>query len=63
MKFKLNIEMGNSNMMTRHHVARTLKAIARDIDTAFVLRDEMKIRDINGNTVGSWEFTEEDGDK
>jgi len=37
-------------------IARILQLIARQIQDGY---DNDKIRDINGNTIGSWEITEE----
>jgi hypothetical protein len=61
-RFKLSIELGNEEMQTYYHVRRALEAtyvkIAHDYDGLPKAGDGGKIRDINGNTVGSWEMVE-----
>ncbi len=57
-KFTLSIELGNVAMATTEMVADALRAVA-DRVTA---QDAGIIRDINGNTVGEWEFEEDSDD-
>lgn len=52
MKFVLEIELGNDAMRSCYHVAKALHDITKRLkDTGDM---EGKIRDINGNTVGSF---------
>ena len=52
MKFILEIELGNDAMRSCYHVAKALRDLAKRLkDTGDM---EGKIRDINGNTVGSF---------
>jgi SMC interacting uncharacterized protein involved in chromosome segregation len=53
-KFTLTIEFGNASMRTRRDLANALTKVAARI---IVDGPEGKIRDVNGNTVGSWEIT------
>ena len=56
-KFILTIELGNDAMKSRKHVANALREVAK---TILENKDpEKKIRDLNGNTVGKWEFIKE----
>lgn len=49
--FILNIELGNAAMSTPADVSRALSNVAVQIDLD---ETEGKVRDENGNTVGSW---------
>jgi hypothetical protein len=56
---KIEFKTGNSTFSDEAkelEIARILKKIAYQIATGY---DNDKIRDINGNTIGSWEITEE----
>lgn len=56
-KFTITIELGNDAMKSRRHVANALREVAK---TILENEDpEKKIRDLNGNTVGKWEFIKE----
>ncbi len=57
-RFTLTIELGNDAMRTRADVGRALAQLARSPRFS---GDEGKIRDENGNTVGSWRFEESEG--
>ena len=52
-KFTLTITLGNEAMQTNEDVAEALRVAASRIES----RALPLIRDINGNNVGSWEFT------
>lgn len=59
MKFKLEIMLGNEEMIDIHHISRALRDIAfnlneqeHPIDTTFV----QEIRDANGNLVGEYKL-------
>ena len=59
MKFELEIELGNEAMLNAEDVAATLAQVAHELKFSRVSSGiNGNIRDINGNTVGSWEFTE-----
>lgn len=51
--FKLSIELGNAAMQTPEDVAHALHEVIVALDVG---RTEGKIRDENGNTVGTWSF-------
>ena len=53
-KFTINIELGNDAMRTRKAVSRILAIISDNI--LQTTSDEGRIRDTNGNTVGTWKF-------
>jgi hypothetical protein len=56
-KFSLEIELGNEAMMTTSHVRAALRELAEHmVKNAVVTCANGTIRDINGNTVGKWEF-------
>lgn len=58
MKFKLEIELGNAAMLTAENVAGALNRVSYELDTSETPGGlSGNIRDINGNTVGSWKFT------
>ena len=58
MKLIIEIELGNDAMQTGQHVARVLRDVARRVKAAYVSPidrpDERRIRDENGNTIGTW---------
>jgi len=54
-QFSIKIELGNDAMRTRRDVVRVLRELAATIDDGSK-REEGKIRDANGNSVGSWSF-------
>jgi len=59
MKFLLEIELGNEAMSRTSHVSEVLRKVAKMVDEAQIRRlDGSRIMDVNGNTVGKWEFTE-----
>lgn len=51
--FTLTIETGNDAMQTREDVARALREVAEALDGG---REGGYVRDLNGNTVGSYEL-------
>lgn len=54
-EFSLRIELGNDQMRRGRHIAEALRALAERVEAVGILQpDEGKIRDANGNTVGSW---------
>ena len=64
MKLKLEIELGNAEMQTFGDLADALQGIAGELRNrgycAQVAREDSgRVRDINGNTVGSWELLED----
>ena len=42
---------------TGPEIARILKRLAKDVESGVVHNDELRLRDINGNTVGSFKYT------
>lgn len=64
MKFTLTIELGNEAMQTGYDVADALREIADRIYPRGLTEHRNAVslvglvRDINGNTVGSWQVTE-----
>lgn len=55
--FKLDVELGNAAMRSPAHLANALKRVSDRIRLHEIHEGESgKIRDINGNTVGSWVF-------
>jgi hypothetical protein len=60
-KFVLRIDLGNDACRTPGHVAALLREIAVDVSCVRPYElGEVRIRDINGNTVGAWSFEKED---
>lgn len=62
MRFVLEIELGNDAMTDPPHVGDALVSLGnrlRDISGAFGPEEEGTLRDINGNTVGSWAIESE----
>lgn len=61
MQFKLTIELGNDAMSRYDDVADALAKLAKTLrhgtDDLVGAADAGRIRDINGNTVGTWEVT------
>lgn len=55
-EFKLEIKLGNSAMQGAGQVAGALREVAAKIDRG---RYDGKIMDDNGNSVGTYGFTEE----
>jgi hypothetical protein len=60
-KFTLTIEMGNEAMSTCRDVRVALYDVAQRLFYQQDLATNAYIRDENGNTVGAWAFTEENG--
>lgn len=58
-RFELRIELGNDAMSERRHVAGALREVASDLEEARP-NGRVAIRDLNGATVGSYEFVEEE---
>lgn len=61
-RFALSIELGNDAMTSPEDVSRALRAIADELTTGAPVHDVWnsgagRVRDVNGNTVGSWEVT------
>lgn len=62
MKFRLDIELGNDAMKTGEDLAQVIQGVANTVrkynaDELAQAADEthsMRLRDVNGNTVGSW---------
>ena len=54
-KFTLKIELGNDAMLSRRDVARALRKVADRLRNED--RDDAKILDDNGNSVGEWELS------
>jgi hypothetical protein len=52
MKFTLEIEMDNAAFGDPSELSRVLRQCATDV--ADLDRDDGRLRDINGNTVGRW---------
>lgn len=57
MQFSMTVEMDNAafDADSRGELARILRRAARDLDDD-VTATAGRMRDINGNTVGSWEI-------
>jgi hypothetical protein len=54
-QFTLKITLGNEAMQTGSDIAESLREIANRIETYDSMKfPETKIRDINGNSVGTW---------
>jgi hypothetical protein len=53
-EFTLKITLGNEAMQTNFDVAELLKEVSIDIENNGLDYGGKKLRDINGNTVGSW---------
>lgn len=49
--FEMRIELGNAAMQTPPELADAIEGVAERVRDGVV---EGKIRDLNGNTVGSW---------
>lgn len=57
MKFVLIIELGNAGMTNSQQVAEALRKTADKVQHARVRSHEGgKIMDVNGNSVGEWDF-------
>lgn len=56
MTFTVKIEMGNDAMKSRFDVARALRQLANKVNESGHMNG--KIMDFNGNSVGSWEFSD-----
>jgi hypothetical protein len=56
-QFILKITLGNEVMQTGGDIARAIRAMSFDIDwRGFVIHTvPYHVKDINGNTVGSWQ--------
>ena len=52
--FKLEITMGNSEMLTNEDIARALNEVQRKLRGEY--NDNGVIRDLNGNRVGEYGF-------
>lgn len=56
-KFVLEIELGNDAMKLPAHVAEAVAAIAKQVPHVAPLKGgTVKIKDANGNTVGTWGY-------
>lgn len=55
--FKVTLELGNEEMQHFEHVADALERIARFVRQGIMINSTESVRDVNGNTVGSfiWE--------
>lgn len=58
MAFSLRIELGNDAMQTPEDIVEALRSVARKLEGGDT---EGTIRDLNGNTVGSFEIEEDEG--
>lgn len=60
MKFRMEIDCGNAAFEDPQELARILRSVADSPDIASMgCRTEgVKLRDLNGNTVGEWWFEE-----
>jgi hypothetical protein len=63
MKFQLEIELGNDAMQTYDDVRQALKSVCAYLKEyrqgeEVEAGDDTPIRDLNGNTVGTWTVTE-----
>lgn len=55
--FTLEISLGNDGMTRGTHVAQALHELAKRLNEVEKPRpDAARIRDVNGNTVGEWEY-------
>ncbi len=54
-QFTLKIKLGNDAMQTHDDVREALLEVCDKLEHQ---QNECSIRDINGNTVGTWEFSE-----
>jgi hypothetical protein len=56
-KLVLEIELGNDAMRLPAHVAEALAAVAKQVPHVIMSKGiSTKIKDANGNTVGSWSY-------
>ncbi len=56
-KFVLEIDIGNDDMRLPTHVAEVLATVAKQIPHVVMIKGvTTKIKDINGNTIGSWSY-------
>lgn len=66
MKLKIEIDIGNSGMSTRGHLANAVRGVANqilEIHKWFQMAGtQHKIFDLNGNSVGFWKIEKEEGD-
>ena len=71
MTFNLTIELGNAAMQNTFDIAEALQRAAKDVkvyaeneadedgeEVAALCCDDVPIRDLNGNKVGTWSITE-----
>jgi len=63
MKFQIEIKLGNDAMQTYDDVSQALKSVRAYLKTyrqgeKVEPGDNAPIRDLNGNTVGTWTVTE-----
>lgn len=66
MKFKLEIELGNDDMVTSWDVGNAVSnAMKRRLtgNTTLVAGDGGRIADVNGNKVGSWVVEGDNGEE
>jgi hypothetical protein len=61
MKFVLSIDEGNDAVQTNDAVSELLQWTARQIK-AFPSKTRGVIIDVNGNKVGAWKYTKEEGE-
>jgi hypothetical protein len=64
--FTLQITLGNDAMRTPRHVAAALRAVAKTVashQSVGVFEQLRSIMDVNGNSVGRWEFAAEDAER
>jgi hypothetical protein len=57
LEFTMSISSGNSGMQSAADVARALRQVADRLDAGDADTYPHGVRDINGNTVGTWSLT------
>ena len=60
MEFRLSITLGNDAMQTPEDVGIALREVGAKLGNVaeFTPGDVVRIKDVNGNTVGTWEVVE-----
>jgi len=53
-KFKLEITLGNDSMITNDDIARSLIKVSKQLELWYDPKEQYRILDDNGNTVGKW---------
>jgi len=56
-KFVLEIDLGNESMKLPQHIQEALVAVSKQLPHVIMSKGaSVKIKDVNGNTVGKWEY-------